>query len=82
MTPRIVDISPREENDAWKKFPGTDIQKVLHNSLTQRIEETRLRLEACATEECAGHQASIKELRALLVVIHGKDSAEIQAIYG
>jgi hypothetical protein len=79
---RLVDISSERESYAWQAFSGSDPQIVLHNHLETAIEEHRTKLETATGEEVQRSQTAIRELRALLGFIHGKDSEQIRKVYG
>ena len=76
-----VDLGPRESEEAWRGFPGSDLQKLLHNFTVARVEELRTQLENCPIEKAAGIQASIKEVRTLNAFLHKRDPKSVEEIY-
>ncbi len=77
----LVKIDSNNEGKAWQQFPGSEIQKSLHNDLVKRIEQGRTALEGVSPEELARMQGELRAYRNLLTFIHSKDSKEIKEIY-
>jgi len=79
---RLVEVSPEEQQWARNEFPGSRPQRVLHNFLVLRIEESRNRLETAAPSEVPAIQAALREARTLLGEIHAHDPESVTKLYG
>lgn len=77
-----VELGPRESEEAWRGFPGSELQKLLHNWTVSRVEELRNQLENCPVDRVGGIQAAIKEVRSLNGFLHKRDPRSVEEIYG
>ena len=81
MKERLVEVPPGIEEKELEVFPGSYLQMIQHNRLIGRLEELRTRLEKSRGEELIENQASIKEIRWQLGVLHEKDNNNVRKMY-
>lgn len=73
MKLELLEVHPGDAAKAWELFPGSPMQRTLHNEVVRLATEARDKFETTKVEDLPRLQCEIAALRTLLGVIHRKD---------